>query len=182
LSGCAVDVTVDARSCANRPAALAFAACDHASPCEDRAWRAPPPRATMPPMTAPTFDFAVHAERLAICRLPATDAVPGWAQGGFVTVSRTAHELSVVCAQRHVPADVQHDRDKVGFGIVGVVPMTSVGILASLCRALADAAVPVFVISTYDTDYLLVSAPRFAAARAALQAQGHRFVGEPPAS
>ena len=51
-----------------------------------------------------------------------------------------------------------------------------------MTRALADAAVPVFVISTYDTDYLLVSAPRFAAARAALQGQGHRFVGEPPAS
>ncbi|MFN9332909.1 MAG: ACT domain-containing protein, partial [Planctomycetota bacterium] len=140
------------------------------------------PRATIAAMTAPTFDFAVHPERLAICRLPATAAVPAWAQGGFVTVARTALELSVVCAQRHVPADVQHDRDKVAFGIVGVVPMTSVGILAALCRALADAAVPVFVVSTYDTDYLLVSAPRFAAAREALQAQGHRFVGEVPAN
>lgn len=133
-------------------------------------------------MSAPTFDFAVHPERLAICRLPAAAAVPPWAQGGFVTVSRTAQELSVVCAQRFVPAEVQHDRDKVAFGIVGVVPMTSVGILASLCRALADASVPVFVISTYDTDWLLVSAPRFDAARAALAAQGHRFAGElPPA-
>ncbi len=135
----------------------------------------------MPAMTAPTFDFAVHPERLAICRLPADAAPPPWAQGGFVTVSRTAQELSVVCAQRFVPAGVQHDRDKVAFGIVGVVPMTTVGILAALCRALADAAVPVFVISTYDTDWLLVSAERFASARAALTAQGHRFVGELPA-
>jgi hypothetical protein len=133
-------------------------------------------------MGALTFEFAVHGERLAICRLPADAALPPWAQGGFVTVSRTAQELSVVCAQRHVPASVQQERDKVAFGIVGVVPMTSVGILAALCRALADAAVPVFVISTYDTDWLLVAADRFAAAQAALAAQGHRFVGAPPSA
>jgi hypothetical protein len=133
-------------------------------------------------MGLPTFAFAVHGERLAICRLPADAALPPWAQGGFVTVSRTAQELSVVCAQRHVPAVVQHERDKVAFGIVGVVPMTSVGVLAALCGALADAAVPVFVISTYDTDWLLVAADRFAAARAALTAAGHRFVGDLPAA
>lgn len=131
-------------------------------------------------MTATTFTFAIHDERLAIARLAPDATVPAWARGRFVTISRTSSELSIVCAQAAVPADVQHERDKVAFGIVGVVPMTTIGILASLCGALAAAQVPVFAISTFDTDYLLVSAPRLAAARAALERLGHSFTGRLP--
>ena len=47
-------------------------------------------------------------------------------------------------------------------------------------HALAAAGVPVFVISTHDTDWLLVSADRFAAARTALEGIGHRFTGAVP--
>jgi len=138
-------------------------------------------------MSGPTYDFAVHGERLAIARLAPLpgdapwSALPAWARGRFVTVSRTATELSIVCAAADVPRDVQHDRDKVALGIVGTIPMTTIGLLASLCGALAAAEVPVFVLSTYDTDYLLVSADRFEAARRALVTLGHRVTGALPA-
>jgi hypothetical protein len=128
-------------------------------------------------MNPQRFTFRVHGERLAIARLAAGDDVPAWARGRFVNVARTPDELSIVCAQEHVPRDVVHERDKVALGIAGVVPMTTVGILASLCAALARAKVPVFAISTYDTDWLLISADRFADARAALEAEGHRVEG-----
>ena len=131
-------------------------------------------------MSDPTFVFAVHPQRLAIARLPAGAEVPSWARGPFVTITSTPTELSIVCSQEHVPAAVTQERDKVAFGIVGVVPMTTIGILASLCGALANAKVPVFAISTYDTDYLLVSADRFEAARGALTALGHSWRGEWP--
>jgi hypothetical protein len=138
-------------------------------------------------MSATTYDFVVHDERLAIARLAPVpvdapwSAVPAWARGRFVTVSRTPTELSIVCAQDHVPRDVLQDRDKLALGIVGTIPMTTIGLLASLCGALAAAEVPVFVISTYDTDYLLVSASRYEAARRALESLGHRVTGTPPA-
>jgi hypothetical protein len=127
------------------------------------------------------FRFVVRPHRLAIARQAAGRPIPEWARGSFVTISQTPAELSVVCAQRHVPADVQQERDKVGLCIDGVVPMTSVGILAELCTALAAAKVPVFAISTYDTDYLLVSADKFAGAREALESLGHSIRGELPA-
>lgn len=148
------------------------------------AWGAPRiiPRPTRRMTNPATFTFAVHSERLAIARLQPDAPVPDWATGTFVTVSRTSQELSVVCPQRHVPPAVQQERDKVAFGIEGTVAMTTIGVLASLCTALAQAQVPVFVISTYDTDYLLVSADRFPAARAALQGLGHRIRGELPAT
>jgi hypothetical protein len=127
------------------------------------------------------FRFQVHGERLAIARLPAGAALPDWARGGFVSVTRTPAELSIVCAERHVPADVVQERGKVALGIEGTVAMTTIGVLASLCGALASARVPVFAISTYDTDWLLVSANQLDAARSALEGLGHRVSGERPA-
>lgn len=127
-----------------------------------------------------TYTFRIVPERLAIVRLPAHEAWPQWVRGAFVTLSRTPTELSVICAQQHVPAELQQERDKIAIGIVGVVPMTTIGLLASLCSALATAQVPVFAVSTYDTDYLLVSADKFAAAQRALEAIGQRIEGSVP--
>ncbi|MDZ4771705.1 MAG: ACT domain-containing protein [Planctomycetota bacterium] len=106
--------------------------------------------------------------------------MPDWATGKFVTISRTCDELSIVCAQSAVPSHVRHERDKIALGIEGVIPMTTIGLLAQLCAALAAASVPVFVISTYDTDWLLVSAERFTAAKSALEEQGHQVRGALP--
>jgi hypothetical protein len=138
-------------------------------------------------MAEERFHFHVHGERLAIARLDAAAPVPAWARGDFVTVSRTPDELSVVCAERHVPAagpaaPQAVERGKVALGIEGTVPMTTVGVLAALCAALAKARVSVFAISTYDTDWLLVSADRLQDARAALESLGHRVSGELPAA
>jgi hypothetical protein len=131
-------------------------------------------------MNSDSFRFRVHPERLAIARLPRNAELPSWPAGGFVTISRTVDELSIVCAQRSVPPDVQQERDKVALGIEGVIPMTTVGLLAKLCAALAESRVPVFVISTYDTDWLLVSAEHFARAKSALEQLRHEVSGSLP--
>jgi hypothetical protein len=123
------------------------------------------------------FRFLVHPERLAIARLAPTAELPGWARGSFVTVSRTPTELSVVCAEVHVPGEALCERGRVALGIVGTIPMTTVGVLASLCSALAAERVPVFVISTFDTDYLIVSEERLDEACRALRRLGHEVDG-----
>jgi len=133
-------------------------------------------------MQLPPLRFLVHDERLAIARLPRDAEVPAWPGGGLVAITRTDDELSIVCAQACVPRDVRQERDRIAFGIVGVIPMTVVGLLASLCTALAAANVPVFVISTFDTDWILVPAERFEEARTALQGLGHTVSGALPAS
>ena len=43
----------------------------------------------------------------AICRLAADAPIPTWATGDFVSITRTADELSIVCPQDHVPDDVK---------------------------------------------------------------------------
>ena len=133
-------------------------------------------------MASASFRFIVHGERLAIARLAPGAPLPAWARGSFVSVTRTPAELSIVCAQRNVPPDVVQERERIALGIEGTVSMTAVGIMASLCGALAQAQVSVFVIATYDTDWILIRADRLEAARAALEGLGHRVRGESPAS
>jgi hypothetical protein len=131
-------------------------------------------------MSAASLTFSVLHDRVAICRLPANAPIPPWAAGPFVSIGRTATELSIVCRQTEVPANVQQERDRAVLGIDGVVPMTTVGLLAALCSALAVRSVPVFVVSTFDTDYLLVTVTNLPAARLALTGLGHQVVGDDP--
>jgi len=133
-----------------------------------------------PTIPASGYRFAVHGERLAIAKLPLGASLPSWAGGDFLCVLRTPQELSIVCAQARVPRELEQVRDKLALGIEGGVPLTSVGVLAALCGALAQRGVPVFVLSTHDTDWLLVSADRFGDARAALEGAGHRIHGALP--
>jgi uncharacterized protein len=103
------------------------------------------------------FPLTLLEGTYAVCRLGPEDDVPGWAAGGpLSSVTRTPHELSVVCPASDVPAGVRAERDWRAFQLQGPVPFTTVGVISSLTRPLAEAGIPVFVLSTFDTDYLLV--------------------------
>ncbi len=117
----------------------------------------------------------------AVCRMGAEDPLPAWATTGpFVSLTRTDAELSIVCPQELVPAAVRSEpgwcclrvRGPLGFGMTGV--------LASLAAPLAGSGVSIFVVSTYDTDYLMVQSRDLERAISALTRAGHA-VERPPA-
>jgi uncharacterized damage-inducible protein DinB len=112
---------------------------------------------------------------LAVCRLEASTPVPEWALASprFLAITRAGTELSIVCEQSHVPDGVRCERDYRAFVVSGPLDFSLVGVLASLARPLADAAVPVLSISTFDTDYLLVRQRDANAATEALRRAGH---------
>ena len=115
------------------------------------------------------------AGRYAVCRLGASDPVPAWAEGGpFVSVTRTDAELSVVCPEEAVPAAVVAERAWRCLRVVGPLGFGMTGILASLSGPLASSGVSIFVVSTYDTDYLLVQERDLDRATDALERAGHR--------
>jgi len=103
-----------------------------------------------------TFTLELLPDTIAICRLDADAPVPDWAKGEFVSITRTQDELTVVCRQDDVPDDVQSERGWRCLRIVGKLDFSFVGVIATLSTVLADAGISVFVVSTYDTDYLLV--------------------------
>lgn len=106
--------------------------------------------------------------RLAVCRLPAGSALAPWMLDGAIwSVTRTPDELSVVVEATRVPADVVAQGPFAVFMVAGPLAFTETGILSRLTAALADAGIPVFVLSTYDTDYVLVRTHLAASAVAA---------------
>ena len=113
----------------------------------------------------------------AICRLPADAAAPAWAGGGaFSSVTRTASELSIVCASGSVPAGVKAQREYRGLAVRGPLDFSLVGIVAQLSATLAAASISIFVVSTHDTDYLFVSEENLARAIVALRGAGQIVV------
>lgn len=121
------------------------------------------------------LEFNLHAGRWAVCRLDPASPVPDWAEGtGFLSVTRTRQELSIVCLQDRVPTQVQHQPGWACLQLAGPFAFNLTGVLASFLQPLAEAEVPIFAISTFDTDWVLIPAHKLATALAALQAAGHR--------
>lgn len=111
----------------------------------------------MPDEGKPRRTLTLLPESLAICRLPPQAAVPVWAQGGgFHSLTRTDQELSIVCPEGMVPERVPAEGRWRALRLEGPIPFDETGVLAGLVSPLAAAGIPVFAVSTYDTDYLLV--------------------------
>jgi len=109
-------------------------------------------------------------------RLAADSPLPLWAiEGEFFSVTRTSHELSIVCLAGRIPDGVAAETGWRALKVKGPFALSEVGVLAALSTTLAAAKVSLFAISTFDTDYLLVSEKQLDAAIAALRSAGHRI-------
>ena len=113
----------------------------------------------------------------AVCRLGADAPVPLWcAEGTFQSITRTAHELSIVCPSDAVPAEIQAQREYRGLAVRGPLDFSLVGVVASLSGPLAAASISIFVVSTYDTDYLFVRDAHLERAAGVLRGAGHTVI------
>lgn len=118
--------------------------------------------------------ITVHPQIYAICRLDPGATVPAWAAGkAFLGITRTASELSIVCEDRGVPAEVHAEHDRRLLQIEGTLAFSLTGVLASIASPLAEAQISIFAVSTYDTDYVLVPSGELEQTIAVLEAAGH---------
>lgn len=117
------------------------------------------------------------SQPLAVVRLPAGSGLPWWAAASsFLSFTRTADELSLVCEEPSVPAEIISERGFVALKVEGPLPFHLTGVLASLANPLAAAGVSIFVVSTHDTDYVLVQERQLSAAIEALRQAGHEVL------
>jgi hypothetical protein len=122
------------------------------------------------------FTLTVIPEMLAVCRMPPDAPLPNWPDGSFLSVTRTGEELSVVVPEAAVPNSVPNQRGFRALKMAGPLDFGEIGVLATLSNTLAVAGLSIFVISTYDTDYILVKQENLARAIAALRQAGHEVV------
>ena len=106
-----------------------------------------------------------------VCRV--TDYSEVDLEGEFVFTGSTDGERPLVCPTTAVPDDtVSREDGWRAFRIVGQLNFSLVGVLASMASALAAEGIPVFAVSTFDTDYILVRSRDLSDASDALRGSG----------
>jgi hypothetical protein len=112
----------------------------------------------------------------AIVRLAADASVPEWAsKGEFASVTRTTEELSIVCPAGNLPREIDVQHHWICLKLEGPFPFSQTGVLLSFIEPLSSNGVPIFAISTYDTDYVLIQEEWAGVALSALQQAGHEL-------
>ena len=114
----------------------------------------------------------------AIVRLALDAAVPEWGtKGEFRSITRTSDELSIVCPAENVPADLPSPHRWACLKLEGPFPFSQTGVLLSFIEPLSSKGIPVFAVSTYDTDYVLIQEEFAGMALDSLQQAGHELLG-----
>lgn len=117
-------------------------------------------------------------ELYAIVRLDPDARVPDWASAGdFWSITRSESELSIVCRENDVPHAASAERGWCALELAGPIDFSLTGVVASLVTPLAEAGVTVFVVSTFETDYVLVRERDLRRSVDALSAAGHAVDG-----
>ncbi len=129
-------------------------------------------------------ELDLEAGRYSVCRLEPGSAWPTPRSGVSVySVTRTPDEISVVCGEAGEPPGSRVEPGWRIFRIAGPIAFDLVGVVASVAVPLAGAQIAVFVVSTYDTDLVLVKDGDADRAVDTLTAAGHRVSispGRPP--
>jgi|SRR5579862_1683887 len=115
----------------------------------------------------------------AIVRLAPDAPVPDWAtKGEFTSITRTADELSIVCPADNLQRDVDSQHRWICLKLEGPFPFSLTGVLLSFIDPLSKNDIPIFAISTYDTDYVLIQEDHVRALDV-LREAGHELVNRP---
>jgi hypothetical protein len=113
----------------------------------------------------------------AIVRLAPDAPIPDWAtKGDFTSITRTAEELSIVCPAANVPQDVDPGPRWICLKLEGPFPFSQTGVLLSFIEPLSNNGVPIFAISTYDTDYILIPESYMGQVPDLLREAGHELI------
>lgn len=123
---------------------------------------------------------------LSVAKLDGVALMPENCQFWSLTVSPidgdesngSEREFSLVCDSETLKqvAVLRAEPGWVGYRLFGQIPFDECGVISSLSRPLADAEIPIFVVSTYDTDVVLVPEIHASRAEAAWEEMGYRVL------
>lgn len=123
--------------------------------------------------------FSVLPQSFVIAQLERDADLPNevLASPGFMSITRTDDELSIVCAEGVATGLARVDSGWRVIKVQGPFAFDQTGVLASLLDPLAAAAIGIFAVSTFDTDYILVKSMNLENAVQVLKEAGHRLLG-----
>lgn len=99
-------------------------------------------------------------EEFSVSKLSSTDLVDLQKEFSFLSV--TDDEISYVCKTKDVPTNVvEVEHNWKAVKINGVLDFSLIGIIAKIATLFAANKISIFVISTFNTDYILVKTKHF---------------------
>lgn len=125
--------------------------------------------------------FTLLKDTYSIYRFDAGSPFPYWLDNSdFYSVTKTQDELSVVAKQVESKHDdrVRTDSNWRILKINGPLQLSQIGIIADISELLKKNEIPIFEISTFDTDYILVRKDDLEKAVKALADAGHHISRE----
>ncbi|KIK70659.1 hypothetical protein GYMLUDRAFT_89668 [Collybiopsis luxurians FD-317 M1] len=137
-----------------------------------------------PPIIHPSLNLILLPSSFFVSKLLPTDPVPqsildslASSSHKFLNLTRTLEETSIV-GEWHdaIPSVFQPDACWRCIKIQGPMEFALVGVLAELTAPLKKASIGVFVMSTWNTDYLLVNERNIDLAVQVLKGDGWSFV------
>lgn len=110
----------------------------------------------------------------SVCRFePKTRIPPLSGPSDIYSLTTTHLETSLVCSTVAVPAGGRTDSGWRVLYVEGPIPFDLTGVIAGITSAVAAAGLPVFVLSTFDSDLLLLRGESLDKAIAALNGSGY---------
>lgn len=95
----------------------------------------------------------------------------------YCFIGKTDDENSLVCRTEKVPDNVvEQESGWKAFRIRGVLDFSLIGVLSKISALLAGNNIGIFVVSTYNTDYIFVKKEKISEALQVLADNGYRIV------
>ena len=92
----------------------------------------------------------------------------------YVFLSKTTDEISLVCESDFIPSDVVAcEHGWKALRISGTLEFGMLGVIAKISDILAEADISIFVVSTYNTDYILIKTDNYEKGILALRRNGY---------
>ena len=92
-------------------------------------------------------------------------------------VGRTSEEISLVCRREDTPLNTTEREDGWrAFYVEGPLDFSLTGVMSKISTVLAENGIPIFAVSTFNTDYILVKAEKREEAMEALENAGYEVV------
>lgn len=112
----------------------------------------------------------------AVCQIKDTENILNcFDEKDFFSITKTEDEISVVMLQDKISNDVKAEKDWRILKVEGTLDFSLIGILAKISGILAKNSISIFVISTFNTDYILVKEEKIEKAMTVLSEEGYEI-------
>ncbi len=123
------------------------------------------------------MNFIVLEKKYAIYKFGNEDNLPDWVYSSdFYSITKTKDELSVVAVQiDKIPGEILYNSAWRILKIAGPLALSITGIIAEIADIFKNNNIPIFTISTFDTDYVLIKEKDLDPGLNALRKNGHNI-------